>query len=89
MSMKRTSSEKTMSERKYGDIRSMPNSKAFRDNFDSIFKPKREFCEHCGAGIGEHFREGEGTCEKCDPPDAEGRTRGYQGGVHKRKPNGD
>lgn len=25
-----------------------------------------EFCEYCGAGIGEHRREGEGTCPKCD-----------------------
>lgn len=28
---------------------------------------KREFCVYCGAGIGEHRREGEGTCMKCDP----------------------
>ena len=27
----------------------------------------KEFCEYCGAGIGEHIREGEGTCPKCDP----------------------
>lgn len=26
-----------------------------------------EFCVHCGAGIGEHRREGEGTCPECDP----------------------
>ena len=38
-----------------------------------------EFCRYCGAGIGEHFREGEGTCLMCDPPDAEGKTRGFQG----------
>lgn len=29
--------------------------------------PAREFCEYCGAGIGEHRREGEGTCSRCDP----------------------
>jgi hypothetical protein len=29
--------------------------------------PHREFCQFCGAGIGEHRRAGEGTCPKCDP----------------------
>jgi len=28
---------------------------------------EREFCVYCGAGIGEHRRDGEGTCIKCDP----------------------
>lgn len=28
---------------------------------------KPQFCRHCGAGVGEHRRPGEGTCEKCDP----------------------
>jgi len=32
-----------------------------------------EFCQHCGAGMGIHRREGEGTCLKCDP---EGAKRG-------------
>jgi hypothetical protein len=27
----------------------------------------KEFCEYCGAGIGEHRREGEGTCIRCNP----------------------
>jgi hypothetical protein len=27
----------------------------------------KEFCEFCGAGIGEFRREGEGTCRKCNP----------------------
>jgi hypothetical protein len=26
-----------------------------------------EFCLHCGAGVGKHRREGEGTCPVCDP----------------------
>jgi hypothetical protein len=26
-----------------------------------------EFCRYCGAGIGPFYREGEGTCHKCDP----------------------
>jgi hypothetical protein len=30
--------------------------------------PEYEFCIFCGAGIGIHRREGEGTCYKCDPP---------------------
>lgn len=28
---------------------------------------EQEFCTSCGAGIGKHKREGEGTCPKCDP----------------------
>ncbi len=56
---------------KYRGIRSMVPNQAFRDNFDDIFRKKepkrREFCEYCGAGIGEHRREGEGTCRICDP----------------------
>ena len=28
---------------------------------------KPEFCTHCGAGIGEFKREGEGACGTCDP----------------------
>lgn len=28
----------------------------------------KEFCEHCGAGIGKFRRDGEGTCPRCDPP---------------------
>ena len=43
---------------------------------------EREFCVYCGAGIGTHFRNGEGTCPKCDPPDADGNTRGFQGGTY-------
>jgi hypothetical protein len=27
----------------------------------------REFCSHCGAGLGAHRREGEGLCEHCMP----------------------
>ena len=60
------------------DIRTPPPSKEYRDNFDAIFRPKAEFCKHCGAGLGEHFREGEGTCEKCDPDG----TRGFNGYVN-------
>jgi hypothetical protein len=26
-----------------------------------------EFCRACGAGLGPHRRDGEGTCKKCDP----------------------
>jgi hypothetical protein len=62
----------------YKGIRSMPTNQKFRDNFDAIFKKKevvREFCQYCGAGLGEHFREGEGTCRICDP----GGKRGFQG----------
>ena len=33
---------------------------------------KREFCAYCGAGVGKFKREGEGTCNRCDP---EGRAR--------------
>jgi hypothetical protein len=54
----------------YRGIRSMVPNKKFRDNFDAIFKKKevqREFCVYCGAGLGEHRREGEGTCRICDP----------------------
>lgn len=52
---------------KYRGIRSMVPNKNFRDNFDGIFGKKKEFCEYCGAGVGEHRREGEGTCRICDP----------------------
>jgi len=65
---------------KYRGIRSMVPNKKFRDNFDGIFgkkeEVKREFCKYCGAGLGEHFREGEGTCRICDPKGE----RGFQGG---------
>jgi hypothetical protein len=27
----------------------------------------REFCPHCGAGVGHFRRNGEGTCHICDP----------------------
>lgn len=27
----------------------------------------REFCGYCGAGVGAFRRDGEGTCEECDP----------------------
>jgi hypothetical protein len=30
-------------------------------------KETTEFCIHCGAGIGELRRVGEGTCPECDP----------------------
>jgi len=29
--------------------------------------PPREFCKHCGAGVGVHRRKGEGTCPDCYP----------------------
>lgn len=32
-----------------------------------FIQAKREFCSHCGAGIGVHYRKGEGTCPECDP----------------------
>ena len=28
---------------------------------------ERQFCDHCRAGVGEFRREGEGTCQECDP----------------------
>ncbi len=51
------------------NIRTRPTTKEFRDNWEATFgkkKKKREFCVYCGAGLGEHRREGEGTCPKCD-----------------------
>lgn len=27
---------------------------------------EQQFCKYCGAGIGKHKREGEGTCPKCE-----------------------
>lgn len=60
------------------NIRTRPTTKAYRDNWERMFGARnREFCPHCGAGIGQHRRDGEGTCEKCDP---EGK--GFQGGKH-------
>ncbi len=51
-----------------GNIRTRPTTQAYRDGWDRMHAPKeREFCVHCGAGVGEHRREGEGTCPKCDP----------------------
>lgn len=59
------------------NIRTRPTTQEFRDNWEATFgKKEREFCVHCGAGVGEHRREGEGTCPECDP---EGL--GFQGGA--------
>ena len=33
--------------------------------------PIPQFCEHCGAGLGQYRRAGEGTCPECDPPNAD------------------
>jgi hypothetical protein len=33
-----------------------------------------QFCKFCGAGKGPYRREGEGTCERCDP-----KGKGYDG----------
>ncbi len=32
-----------------------------------VRRSRGEICFYCGAGIGKHRREGEGTCHKCDP----------------------
>lgn len=31
----------------------------------------KEFCLHCGAGVGKFRREGEGTCPECDPQNSQ------------------
>ena len=52
-----------------------PDTEACRDCKQP---PALQFCAHCGAGLGENFRAGEGTCEKCDP----GGERGFNGYVN-------
>lgn len=42
---------------------------------------RAEFCRHCGAGIGPHRREGEGTCPMCDPEGCSAR-KGHVGPVN-------
>jgi hypothetical protein len=37
----------------------------------AVDKTGREFCSHCGAGLGVHRRDGEGTCPECDPEGCE------------------
>jgi len=38
----------------------------YRDDLAEAVLTPLEFCSHCGAGVGKHLREGEGTCPQCD-----------------------
>ncbi len=44
-----------------------PDAEVCHDCKKARLEAIREFCKHCGAGVGEHRREGEGTCPECDP----------------------
>jgi hypothetical protein len=39
----------------------------FRDDLAEAVLTPLEFCPQCGAGVGKHRRDGEGTCPVCDP----------------------
>jgi hypothetical protein len=44
----------------------------------SVEYPGPEFCLYCGAGIGKFRRDGEGTCQKCDPEGAAEHAKSFK-----------
>lgn len=52
--------------RKYNPAEDCDPYEKFKAHMQWVDDHYGEFCVHCGAGIGKHRREGEGTCPECD-----------------------